>query len=97
MANDSKATFDPRFDAAGQLLMRNLFQLLSFSSAGSAKGEHKETESPPPRERRRQVVMLQGRSCWLVGFHTHPRLRGGSRRFLTGSVTSFWNPLDMAL
>lgn len=33
----------------------------------------------------------------LMGFHTHPHLCGGSSGFLTASVTSCWNSLDMAL
>lgn len=33
----------------------------------------------------------------LMGFHTHPHLCGGSWCFLTASVTSCWNSLDMAL
>lgn len=36
--------------------------------------------------------------CWrLMGFHTHPHLRGGSLCFLTVSVTSCERSLGMAL
>lgn len=44
-----------------------------------------------------ECCYASGRRYRLMGFHTHPHLCGGSWCFLTVSVTSSWNSLDMAL